>query len=119
MSESNYRLLYFDTTLLIQTLGIPPHMRGFHFLCDAVFLVMQNRRLQEAVAKELYPKLAKQHHTDASCIEHAIRTAISFAYRKGTTPVSLLFFAYGRPTNTDFIISVSDYLYSKNKDHLI
>lgn len=119
MSNSNHHLLYFNIVLLVQVLGIPSHMRGFHLLCDAIFLVTQSRHLQESVTKELYPKLAKHYHTDAACVEHAIRNAISFAHKKSVTPISLLFFAYGRPTNTDFIIAVADYLYSNHEDLLI
>ena len=73
------RYLY---SLFLQ-LGIPANKRGFHHLCVAVKLALENPELQHHLMHGLYPKVAEQLGTNVCCVERSIRTAITSAWSRG------------------------------------
>ena len=69
-----------------------------------------------AVTKVLYPTVARRYNTTPSCVERAIRHAIEVAWNRGDLEVLQRFFGYtisnakGKPTNSEFIAMIADYL---------
>ena len=103
-------------TDMIHRLGVPAHIKGFHYLRSAILGVVEHRELMECITKQLYPVVANQYDTTSSRVERAIRHAIEIAWERGDSDAISSFFGYsvdnyrGRPTNSEFIALVSDKL---------
>lgn len=101
-------------TEIIQRLGVPAHIKGYHYLRTAILSAIDNNKLMECVTKLLYPCVAQKYDTTSSRVERAIRHAIEIAWDRGDTEVISSFFGYtidnyrGRPTNSEFIALVTD-----------
>ncbi|MBT9258367.1 MAG: sporulation transcription factor Spo0A [Clostridiales bacterium] len=104
---------------ILHQVGIPAHIRGYRFLKDAIAMVYSDVHLLEAVTKELYPSVARRHRTTPSRVERAIRHAIEVGWNRGSYEVIEAIFAHtvradrGKPTNSEFIAMVADYLRSQ------
>lgn len=100
---------------LLQALGIPPHLKGYRYLGDAILLVLDQPELLGAVTKGLYPAVARHNGTTASRVERAIRHAIGMAWERGLERLQQLFRHSGgqrrtKPSNSEFIAVVVDRL---------
>lgn len=101
-------------TDVIQKLGVPAHIKGYHYLRTAILSAIENNKLMECVTKLLYPSVAQKYDTTSSRVERAIRHAIEIAWDRGNTETLNSFFGYsvdnyrGRPTNSEFIALISD-----------
>lgn len=98
------------------TVGIPAHIKGYHYLRYAIKLVMENGALINRITKELYPRVAEHFETSPSKVERAIRHAIEVAWTRGKIEnINALFgfIVYNKnekPTNGEFIALVADKL---------
>ncbi len=98
------------------SIGIPAHIKGYHFLREAVKMVIANPDSINRITKELYPGIAKKFNTSASKVERAIRHAIEVAWTRGKIEnINQLFGfkVYGKndkPTNGEFIALIADKL---------
>jgi two-component system response regulator (stage 0 sporulation protein A) len=112
--KNEARNLDMEVTKMIQFMGVPPHIKGYRYLRDAIVAVAKNMNLLSGVTKELYPMIAKQYGTTPSRVERAIRHAIELAWDRGNTDFLNRFFGYtlnferGKPTNSEFIAMVAD-----------
>lgn len=110
-----------EITNIIHEIGVPAHIKGYMYLREAITLVVNDIELLSAVAKELYPAIAKKYNTTASRVERAIRHAIEVAWSRGQVDTINKLFGYtihnekGKPTNSEFIAMVADKLRLKNK----
>lgn len=101
-------------------LGIPAHLRGYHFLRSAVEMCVEDMELVGSVTKLLYPDLAKMYQTTDTKIERAIRNAIEVSWERGNCELFEELFGYSntpgytRPTNSEYIAVVADYIRLKN-----
>ena len=108
-------------TDVIQKLGVPAHIKGYHYLRTAIISAINNSQLMESVTKQLYPCVAKKYATTSSRVERAIRHAIEIAWDRGNSEIINSFFGYsvnsyrGRPTNSEFIALVTDKIRLKMK----
>ena len=75
--------LEFVVTETIHQLGVPAHIKGYHYLRVAILLSIDNQELLESVTKMLYPAVAKHFDTTSSRVERAIRHAIEIAWDLG------------------------------------
>lgn len=97
-------------------LGIPAHLRGYQFLWSAVLMCVQDMELVGSVTKLLYPDLARMYGTTAQKIERAIRNAIEVSWERGNSDIFEELFGYrntseySRPTNSEYIATVADYI---------
>lgn len=102
-------------------LGIPAHLRGYQFLRSAVGMCVEDMELVGSVTKLLYPDLAKMYQTTDTKIERAIRNAIEVSWERGNSDLFEELFGYSntleytRPTNSEYIAVVADYIRLKNK----
>ncbi|MBQ8786868.1 MAG: sporulation transcription factor Spo0A [Oscillospiraceae bacterium] len=103
-------------TDIIHQIGIPAHIKGYHYLREAIILSLNNDEMLESVTKQLYPTVAKNFETTASRVERAIRHAIETAWDRGDVDVLNGMFGYtisvgkGKPTNSEFIALITDNL---------
>ena len=98
------------------SVGIPAHIKGYHYLREAIRMVFYKPELISHITKELYPGIAKRFNTSPSKVERAIRHAIEVSWTRGKIEnVNKLFGfnVYGKnekPTNGEFIALVADKL---------
>jgi two-component system response regulator (stage 0 sporulation protein A) len=108
-------------TDIIHQIGIPAHIKGYHYLRTAILLSVEDTQMINCVTKLLYPTVAKQYQTTSSRVERAIRHAIEIAWDRGNVDTLNSFFGYtihtakGKPTNSEFIALISDKLKLKFK----
>ncbi len=108
-------------TEIIHQIGVPAHIKGYHYLREAIILSVKNSEIVNSVTKLLYPTVAKTYGTTASRVERAIRHAIEVAWDRGDLDVLNSYFGYtiqndrGKPTNSEFIAMISDKLRLKLK----
>lgn len=111
-------------TNIIHQLGVPAHIKGYHYLRTAILESVKNAGLMECVTKRLYPSVAEKYNTTSSRVERAIRHAIGIAWDRGDSQVLSSFFGCtvdtyrGKPTNSEFIALVTDKLRLQYKSAL-
>ena len=103
-------------TEIIHEIGVPAHIKGYHYLRESIIMVVRDSQVINSVTKLLYPTVAKMHNTTASRVERAIRHAIEVAWDRGNIDVLNSYFGYtiqierGKPTNSEFIAMIADKL---------
>lgn len=101
-------------TEIIHQVGVPAHIKGYHYLRDAILMSVKDTGMINSVTKILYPTVAKKHQTTSSRVERAIRHAIEVAWDRGDLDTLDSYFGYtvqntrGKPTNSEFIAMISD-----------
>lgn len=58
-------------TDVIHQLGVPAHIKGYHYLREAILSSIEDPELLESVTKLLYPTVAKRFDTTSSRVERA------------------------------------------------
>lgn len=112
--EEERKPLETRVTDMIHEIGIPAHIKGYHYLRDAIIMAVEDMDVLNAITKILYPTVAKKHQTTASRVERAIHHAIEVAWSRGKLDVLDELFGYtvsngkGKPTNSEFIALVAD-----------
>jgi two-component system response regulator (stage 0 sporulation protein A) len=108
--------LELKVTEILHQIGVPAHIKGYHYLHDSIILSIEKPEIINAVTKQLYPTVAKKYETTSSRVERAIRHAIEVAWDRGDVEVLNSYFGYtiqgsrGKPTNSEFIAMISDKL---------
>lgn len=103
-------------TEIIHQIGVPAHIKGYHYLREAIILAVNDGTIINSVTKLLYPTVAKKFETTSSRVERAIRHAIEVAWDRGNVEVLNSYFGYtihngrGKPTNSEFIAMIADKL---------
>lgn len=122
-SDKGYGYNMFDAfgiemkvTDILHEIGVPAHIKGYHYLRDSIIMSVDRPEIINAVTKQLYPSVAKKYETTSSRVERAIRHAIEVAWDRGDIDVLNSYFGYtihndrGKPTNSEFIAMISDKL---------
>ena len=101
-------------TNMLHEIGIPAHIKGYHYLRDAIIMAVKDMDVLNAITKILYPTVAKKYQTTSSRVERAIRHAIEVAWSSGKLDTLDELFGYtvstgkGKPTNSEFIALIAD-----------
>lgn len=96
------------------TVGIPAHIKGYHFLREAIKMAIETPEIINSITKRLYPSVAQKFETTSSKVERAIRHAIEVAWNRGKIEnINSLFgirvYSHNeKPTNGEFIALVAD-----------
>ena len=115
-SEPISNSLRMQVTDILHQIGVPAHIKGYHYLRDSILMAVEDPEIINAVTKQLYPSVAKRYNTTSSRVERAIRHAIEVAWDRGDVDVLNSYFGYtihntrGKPTNSEFIAMISDKL---------
>lgn len=108
--------LEIQVTEILHQIGVPAHIKGYHYLRDSIIMAIETPEIINAVTKQLYPSVAKRYDTTSSRVERAIRHAIEVAWDRGDVDILNSYFGYtihntrGKPTNSEFIAMISDRL---------
>ena len=108
--------LEIQVTEILHQIGVPAHIKGYHYLRDSIIMAIETPEIINAVTKQLYPSVAKRYETTSSRVERAIRHAIEVAWDRGDVDVLNSYFGYtihntrGKPTNSEFVAMISDKL---------
>lgn len=103
-------------TEILHQIGVPAHIKGYHYLRESIIMSINTPEVINAVTKQLYPAVAKKYSTTSSRVERAIRHAIEVAWDRGDVEILNSYFGYtihtgrGKPTNSEFIAMISDKL---------
>ena len=103
-------------TNILHEIGVPAHIRGYHYMREAIILSIADMDVLNYITKELYPAIAKKCNTTPSRVERAIRHALEVAWNRGQVEVLDSLFGYtisnskGKPTNSEFIALIADKL---------
>jgi two-component system response regulator (stage 0 sporulation protein A) len=103
-------------TNILHEIGVPAHIRGYHYMREAIMMAVEDIDVLNYITKELYPSIAKKCGTTPSRVERAIRHAIEVAWSRGKVDIIDSMFGYtinnhkGKPTNSEFIALIADRL---------
>ena len=95
-------------------MGVPVHLKGYHYLREAILLSVKDMDLVSSVTKLLYPAVAKHFKTTDQKVERAIRNAIEVSWTRGNIDTFESLFGYSvvqgknRPTNSEYIFRIAD-----------
>ncbi len=53
-------------TEIIHQIGVPAHIKGYHYLRESIILAVKDADIINSVTKQLYPTVAKNHGTSPS-----------------------------------------------------
>ena len=70
-------------TKIMLEIGVPAHLKGYHYLRDAIILSGKDMEVVSSVTKLLYPTIAKHFKTTDQKVERAIRNAIEVSWSRG------------------------------------
>ena len=111
-------------TEMMHQIGVPAHIKGYHYLRKGIMLCVEDPTMLSFVTKVLYPEIAKFFKTTPSRVERAIRHAIEVSWNRGNWNLMEEIFGHSvdidkaKPTNSEFIVTVADKLrleYRKSK----
>ncbi len=106
---------------MLHKLGMPSHIRGYQYIRDGIMMMYKEPDMLKGITKEVYPELAMKYDTTSSRVERAIRHAIEVSWSRGDYQLMDKYFGnsvdYDRskPTNAEFIITLTDRLRLDNK----
>ena len=101
-------------TNVMLDIGVPAHLKGYHYLRDAILLSGRDMEVVSSVTKLLYPTIAKRFKTTDQKVERAIRNAIEVSWTRGNVDTFERLFGYSvlqgknRPTNSEYIARIAD-----------
>lgn len=110
---SDSKLLARVTEIMLH-IGVPAHLKGYHYLRAAIMIAMADMEVVGSVTKLLYPQIAKQFKTTEQKVERAIRNAIEVSWTRGNAETFDELFGYSvltgqsRPTNSEYIAILAD-----------
>lgn len=103
-------------TQIIHEIGVPAHIKGYHYLREAIGIVYEDVEILGSITKVLYPRIAERYKTTPSRVERAIRHSIEVAWGRGNMDAIRKVFGYTvsasktKPTNSEFIAMIADKL---------
>lgn len=103
-------------TRVLNELAVPVHLKGFHYLADAIALAIDDIDIvfSYSLSKVLYQIIADRYNTTPGRVEYAIRYAIEACWDLGDLDALKSWFEYtvspwkGKPSNGEFIAMIAD-----------
>lgn len=108
-----FGLMEYITEFMLD-MGVPAHLKGYHYLRTAILLAEKDMEVVGSVTKLLYPEIAKRFKTTEQKVERAIRNAIEVSWARGNADTFEDLFGYSlltgnsRPTNSEYIAQIAD-----------
>ena len=109
----DFELEKYITDIMLD-IGVPAHLKGYHYLRDAILLSGRDMEVVSSVTKLLYPVVAKRFKTTGQKVERAISNAIEVSWSRGNAKTFEEMFGYSplsgrpRPTNSEYIARIAD-----------
>lgn len=101
-------------TSVMKEVGVPPHLKGYAYLKEAISLVLEDQSMLNKVTKSLYPAIADTFDTTPTRVERSIRHAIELVWTRSDIEQISRVVGYSRehlqskPTNSEFIAMLAD-----------
>ena len=101
-------------TNMLHKLGIPSHYKGFSYIKEIIYLLLNNDKTSINLNDDLYRKVAYKYKTKETNVERNVRYAIEIGYSRAnysyqeelfqnsTNPLS------NKQSNKEFLITVAD-----------
>lgn len=110
---------YHKATWILRDLGMPAHLLGYHYVRQAIGLVLENPDSygHGMVTRKLYPDIADMNNTSPSRIERGIRHAIEALFDRSQPETIERYFgstvgsSKGKTTNAEFIMLLVDHIH--------
>jgi two-component system, response regulator, stage 0 sporulation protein A len=92
----------------LETYGIPSHLAGFQYLCEALTTLSNNKHLLHTMKTNVFPSISDKHNTSILSIERRIDYAIKTAWEQQHQHRNPMTMAFGNdhPTVKNFIAFV-------------
>ena len=119
--EPNNSNLTQGLSKLLHDLGMPSHIKGYQYIRDSIELMYNNPDTLGGITKEVYPYIAEKYNTTSSRVERAIRHAIEVSWARGDYDLMEEIFGHSvdfdraKPTNSEFLATITDKLALDNK----
>jgi two-component system response regulator (stage 0 sporulation protein A) len=114
--------VHVEISAILHQINIPPHIKGYQFLREAITMVYLKPKTLNNITKVLYPTIAELNESTPSRVERAIRHAVEMAWTKGDIDTLSRLFGYTskkyKPTNSHFIAMVADKLRIEHRSSL-
>ena len=97
----------------LKDLNFPAHVKGYAYAKTSLEYILEKPESIEAITKELYPHVARIHHTTPSRVERALRHGIELVYDRNS-PKDLAEnlgpsnWNKGKLTNSEFLAVVAE-----------
>ena len=96
---------------VLNQFGVKHSINGYLYLVSAVKRCLMDRKKLNNVVKGLYTEIAEEYETTTMRVERAIRHAIESSWERGNMNViNNVLAAKGKPTNTEFIALLTDFI---------
>lgn len=111
-----------EISQFLHRMGVPPHIKGYQYLKEAVCMVLKDMTLLSSLTTILYPEIGKKYNTTSSRVERAIRHGIETASVRDKSEAggklfqSIFMNKKGKPTNGEFIGVAADSIRLKLKN---
>lgn len=101
-------------TALLHKIAVPPHVKGYRYLIDAISMVAGDAALIKQITTVLYPAVARRYGSSPARVERAMRHAIELAWDRCRVEDMEELFGYtvaedkDKPSNSEFIAMLAD-----------
>ncbi len=101
-------------TAMLHEIGMPAHLKGYHYLRQAIKLAVEDIDHINSVSECIYKPVALLNNTTPERVESSIRRAIEVAWDRGDLDTLQRYFGFtvsntkGKPTNSEFIALLAD-----------
>ncbi len=89
-----------------QYIGVPVHLKGYQYICAAIYLLTTCTDMHPGMTKVVYPTVADLYKTTASRVERSMRNAIGIAWDRSPDTFKNIFggpMVRYCPTNNEFL----------------
>ena len=108
---------------IVRSLGLKAHNKGYRYIQDAIFMIVEDGTMINKITKKLYPTIARTYSTTPSKVERAIRHSIEILWQTGD--FSIINKVFGRevnlcekkPTNSEFLATLADYIVIRQENN--
>lgn len=95
----------------LNTLGVPMHVKGFHYLYQGIYYMVKINSDDFKITKDLYPWLANEFKTSPASVEKSIRSTIELTIMRGNIDKLKRYFSNDlfndKITNKAFMIKIA------------
>lgn len=92
-------------------LGVPMHIKGYRYIYQGVYQIVQMDSEAFKITREIYPDLASQFETTVTSVEKAIRSAIDLTLSRGNMEYIKSYFSKelfnDKITNKAFMVKIA------------
>lgn len=102
------------TTNILRDIGVPAHIKGYHYLREAIIIAVEDMDVINALTKVLYPQVARTFQTAPARVARAIQHAIEISWDRREQNALNNFFGYtvnkreDKPSVAEFLAVIVD-----------